>query len=330
MAESRYEIIVRFLQNELSEQEVFKLDNWRKASPENEQQFLEVKFLWEKAHLTSTVNEISVDKKAALKTVHTKINEPKVVPMRRNLVQWAAAAAVLLLIGGGVGYNLFFSQAEVLHFATALNEQKEITLPDNSKVWINENSKLSYAANFDGETREIQLEGDATFEVTSDKFKPFIVHTNDIAVSVLGTKFNVYSPKKSTESEVHVLHGKVKVASKENDERQIILTKGLTARFDRNKNQLALIEDFVPNRLFEDTRTLIFKNQKLELVFAEIETAYKVNIDLVNENMLQCPFTGKFENQNIAEVLEIMQTLFDFKISKQDSLNYKITQGSCN
>ncbi len=330
MAESRYNIIVRFLRNELTAQEVIEFNNWRKVAPENEQQFQEVKFLWEKAHLTSSSIDLSVNKKVALAKVHRKINKSKVVPMRRNFVRWAAAAAVLLLLGGGVGYNLFFVQAEMIHFATTANEKKEVILPDNSKVWMDENSKLSYATKFVNETREVQMEGNVTFEVTPDKSKPFIVQSDGLSVTVLGTKFNVHSQKGENKSVVHVMHGKVRVASKIDEGKSVILTKGMTAQFNRNMNVLAVINDFSPNHLFWVSRTLIFKNQKLGEVIAGIEIAYEVNLELTNKEMLNCPFTGNFEDQNIDEVLDILQTLYDFEITKQDSSTFKITRGLCN
>ena len=330
MEEIRTQIIIRFLQKELPEKEIVRLIAWRKAKPENEQQFQEIKFLWEKAHKAAPANEISINKKAALEKVRRKIAPAKVVPMRRRFFLRAAAAAVVLLIGASVGYNLFFSQPEMIHLATTAGETREVTLPDDSKVWMLENSELSYAAKFSNATRNIQMIGEAIFEVTPNKSKPFIVKSNDLAVTVLGTKFNVHSPKGGKKSEVHVLHGKVKVAQKVNAKNHIILTKGMTADFNKETKTLALNENYSPNHLFDVTGILVFKNQKLESVLAEIETAYKVKLNLTNKQMLNCPFTGNFEDQNIDEVLDILQTLYDFEITTQDSSTFKITRGLCN
>lgn len=335
MEDSQYQLIVRFLQNKLSQEELSQFNHWRNASSANEQHFQEVKFLWEKAHLSAESIEISVDKKAALAKVHRKIKPIKVVSMennnRRSVLRWAAAAAILLLIGGGFGYNKFFNKAEIVHFATKAGEQKEVTLPDSSKVWLNENSSILYASKPHANYRIVTLSGDAIFEVTPNKSKPFTVTANDISVTVLGTKFNVNSDEKNSPY-VHVYHGKVKVSplKRNGNGKDIILTKDMTATFDRNTNQLKLTDDYIPNHFFWETKTLIFKNQELEKVIAEIETAYKVKIDLSNSKMHNCPFTGRFQDQNIDEVLEILEDLFGLEVNKQNSLTFKITGGSCN
>ncbi len=335
MEDSRYQIIVRFLQNELSQEETKQFIKWRNLLPENEEQFQEVKFLWEKAHLSAESIDISVDKEAALTKVHSQIKPTKVVSLnnnkRRRLLRWAAAAAILLLIGGGLGYDMLFNKAVIVNFATKEGEQKEVTLPDSSKVWLNENSSIFYASKPYRNYRIVTLSGDAIFEVTPDKTKPFTVTATDLSVTVLGTKFNVNSGVNNSPY-VHVFHGKVKISplNKKGEENNIILTKDMTAEFDKTKNKLALTNDLSLNHLFWETRTLIFKNQALEKVISEIESAYKVKIDLSNNKMLSCPFTGRFQDQNIDEVLEILEDLFGLQVNKQNSLTFKITGGSCN
>ena len=105
---------------------------------------------------------------------------------------------------------LFLKPAELLHIATTNNETKQITLPDESIVWLNENTSLSYPKKFKRSERTVQLSGDAVFEVVSNPEQPFMVQSEALAVKVLGTKFNVKVRKEITPS-VHVLHGKVEV-----------------------------------------------------------------------------------------------------------------------
>ncbi|GGH12189.1 FecR family protein [Sphingobacterium alkalisoli] len=67
------------------------------------------------------------------------------------------------------------------------------TLPDGTKVWLNADSKISFALQFIKKTREIILDGEAYFEVSKDKDHPFIVKSNGQQIEVLGTQFNVNS-----------------------------------------------------------------------------------------------------------------------------------------
>ena len=334
MEDSNADIIYRFLQDDLSKEELVEFKNWRQASPENENQFRETKFLWEKAHLTTTFFEVSVDKEAALANVQSKLKDQKVTPIRRNYLKWAVA--VFLLVVGGFALQTFNTQTEIINYATTENEHKEITLPDESKVWMNENSSLTYDANFDGKFRAIRMNGDVIFEVTPDKSRPFIVQSDELKVTVLGTKFNVFAPKKSSENKnlslarVHVFHGKVKVTQKSDDKFPLILTKGMTAGLSPKNNKLIPIVDHSPNVHFWLTDVLIFKDKTLQQVILQIEEAYKINIDLTDEKLLNCSFTGKFENQNIDEVMEILAEVLKLDFTKQDSTNFKITGGLCN
>src|SRR5689334_22666832 len=68
-----------------------------------------------------------------------------------------------------------------------------VQLPDGTQVWLNADSKITYDQNFLGNYREVQLSGEAYFEVTKDKTRPFIIHTSAMDVQVLGTVFNVRS-----------------------------------------------------------------------------------------------------------------------------------------
>lgn len=327
------QIILRFLENELSENELKELKTWRLSDPENEKHFKETKFLWEKAHLTTTSIQLSVDKEAALAKVHSKITPPKVVPLRRNLVKWVAA--MLIVTAGGTAYHSFFKQADIIQITTASNEQKEITLPDNSTVWMNENSELSYETNFIGKFRTVQMNGDVVFDVTPDKAKPFIVQSDQLKITVLGTKFNVYSPKTTKamhikdQARVHVLHGKVKVSSHEVDVKPVTLTKGMTAAYKGNEKELALEEKFSANSLFWQSQALAFKNQELREVIPAIADAYKINIEIADEKTSSCSFTGNFKKQSIEEVLEILKEVLKLDILKLNTTNYKIEGGLC-
>ena len=81
--------------------------------------------------------------------------------------------------------------AAVVVFATGYNEQKQISLPDGSSVWLNASSQISYDSKA---PRTLNLEGEAFFDVAKDKEHPFTVETPDnIKITALGTSFNVKS-----------------------------------------------------------------------------------------------------------------------------------------
>ena len=88
-----------------------------------------------------------------------------------------------------------------------------ITLVDGTNVWLNARTSLSYPVKFGKNNRQVVLDGEAYFDVTKDKSKPFIVQTDNYNVEVLGTKFDVNAYSETGEFETTLMSGSVKVAS---------------------------------------------------------------------------------------------------------------------
>jgi len=85
-------------------------------------------------------------------------------------------------------------------------------LPDGSRVWLNNASSLRYPTSFTGNTREVELSGEAYFEVAKDAAKPFKVKVNDMDVNVLGTSFNIMAYKDEVATKTTLLSGTVRVS----------------------------------------------------------------------------------------------------------------------
>ncbi|MNL03612.1 fec operon regulator FecR [compost metagenome] len=95
--------------------------------------------------------------------------------------------------------------------STAKGQTYIFTLPDGTKVWLNADSKISFAQQFVKKTREVFLEGEAYFEVAKDKLKPFIVKSRTQQVEVLGTHFNVSSYENDGSAKTTLVEGSVRV-----------------------------------------------------------------------------------------------------------------------
>mgnify|MGYP004534593255 CR=1 FL=1 len=86
-----------------------------------------------------------------------------------------------------------------------------LRLADGSLVIMNSESRLRYPVEFSGEQREVYLEGEACFEVAKDTARPFVVHTANASVCVLGTLFNISAYDEEDNTEVTLVNGKVRV-----------------------------------------------------------------------------------------------------------------------
>ena len=92
--------------------------------------------------------------------------------------------------------------------------KSRLLLPDGSQVWLNSDSRLVYSNSFSDSIREVELEGEAYFDVVKDAKRPFIVHTSSIDIRVLGTAFNVKSYATESTIEATLIRGIIEVIRK--------------------------------------------------------------------------------------------------------------------
>lgn len=88
-----------------------------------------------------------------------------------------------------------------------------ITLSEGTKVWLNSGSKLAFSSVFSGNLREVEVQGEAYFEVTANSEKPFFVKTDFFKIKVYGTKFNVQAYRQKNISNLVLVEGKVGMSS---------------------------------------------------------------------------------------------------------------------
>ncbi|HEY4335346.1 MAG TPA: FecR family protein, partial [Puia sp.] len=107
--------------------------------------------------------------------------------------------------------------------STKSGSRSKIQLPDGTQVWLNADSRLIYSESFRGDAREVQLCGEAYFDVVKDRQHPFIIHTSTIDVTVLGTTLNVRSYSNEKNTEAVLIRGSVEVTLHNNPGKKIIL-----------------------------------------------------------------------------------------------------------
>ncbi|MCD6064402.1 MAG: anti-FecI sigma factor, FecR, partial [Flavipsychrobacter sp.] len=211
------DLLVRYLLGETTAEEQTLVKDWIEASPANKKQFEHFELIWSKSKQLAA--QSTVDENAAWDRFKQRVELPaqqptKVISMPRPAFSWARAASILLIIvvGGLLTYFLANREPELITLQSG-NGVLIDTLPDGSVITLNKQSTLSYPSEFEGDSRSIALNGEAFFNVTPDKEKPFIISVNDITVKVVGTSFNV----KNTDEKTEVIVETGIVAVKKND-----------------------------------------------------------------------------------------------------------------
>ncbi|MFI3186998.1 MAG: FecR family protein [Methylococcaceae bacterium] len=214
------------------------------------------------------------------------------------LQRWVAAACIVftsgwLLLGSGLIERW---QADAV---TATGEQRRIVLADGSAVTLNTDTALVF--NTDGERRGVKiLSGEAYFEVQPDKAKPFIIETEQGTVRVVGTRFNV---KTGEVTSVDVESGIVVCADRQGDSRQ--LTAGQHTRID-NLGVAALTEIDVSQAFAWLKGRLIFQNQPLAEVIAELDRYHPGAIVITDEKLAKTRVTGNYKLEDTAAIVRAL------------------------
>lgn len=153
------------------------------------------------------------------------------------------AATVALLITSSIAcyyvWNDIKSSAQdtvLCQMEVPLGSQTKVVLPDGSVVCLNSGSVLKYDPAFvRNKNREVYLVGEGYFEVHKNTEKPFIVHTEDLNIKVLGTVFNIRAYKEEPNIEVALVEGKVNVFSQSEEKGNIVLRPNQRAVYDKKQ-----------------------------------------------------------------------------------------------
>lgn len=314
------ELIVKFLNNELSEIEKQQLENWLKANPENKKQFNDFKLLWETSNKLSSIEEINVedDWQSTKKRMNFENSAPSnSLTIKRNVkVFWKMAASIIILIGIGLLSKQFIFTSPEMICITTVEMQKEVTLPDGSLVVLNKNSELTYPEKFNKNQRLVSLSGEGYFEVIKNPDKQFRINIDEQAViEVLGTSFNIYSEKENKLVDVNVLSGKVAFYSPEQENAKTILVKDENASFKNGVISKNLPKD--KNFLSWRTGVIFFENESIENVCKTLSKFYDKKIIIEELDGNEILFTSTIDNQELGSVLEEIKLVLylDYTIS---------------
>ncbi len=319
-AQDNTSLIIKVLAKEANAQEVKDLENWKNSSTENAAFAAQIEQIW----INSQIAEDTVDVDAAWLTVSNKINSKKKHIFQLTFFKIAAA----LLVTGVIGLliNIWIQATNTQTIYTAAQEIKQITLPDGSVVWLNQNSSIQYHKEFSGNTREVKLNGEAFFEVQKNKNKPFIISSKQSTTQVLGTSFNLVAYDSLEEVELSVKTGQVSFTANKNKQQIIV-----------NANESAIInmegkaqkkEAYNSNALAWKNKELLFNNTLFSEVAKALEHYYNVKISVSSANINNCHFTGEFKNASFQNVMETICKTLQL-VYEQDGNKVKIKGEGC-
>ena len=185
---------------------------------------------------------------------------------------------------------------------TPFGGKYQINLPDGSKVWLNSASSLRFPAFFSGNTREVELNGEAFFDVAKNPDMPFKVVTKDQIVEVLGTQFNINSYADEESFKTTLIEGSVKVIYKD---RVILLNPG--QQFQPSLKSSKVIEANTEEVTAWKDGYFLFKDEDIQSIMRKISRWYNVEVSYSGE-IPDVGFGGNISrSKGIDEVLNVLQ-----------------------
>ena len=300
-----------------------ELFDWIQQSDDNLNEYIRYKNLW--AILQQGKEMDSKYIVQGYKIVKQKINKHSNKFKFSNPLKYAAIIIVAIMCG------YYFNTLNIIHKEVAVNEilvpkgnRSLIVLPDGSKVWLSNGSKIIYPESFAGNTRNVKLEGEAFFKVTQNIKKPFMVDMGEQRVKVLGTEFAVIAYPNDNTVQVDLVSGKVEFDVKEensnlyktytlNPLHSLVLDK-LTGNL-KNLKIAGSFYKYWREGIYE------FKDETFEDLAKKIERLYSVEVIFENQDIRKQKFTGAFFiDSNIYTIIETFKraskTPFEYIIDK--------------
>jgi ferric-dicitrate binding protein FerR (iron transport regulator) len=199
-------------------------------------------------------------------------------------------------------------------------------LSDGTIVKLNAGSKLTYPEVFSDESRMVSLEGEAFFTVTHDEKRPFIVKTDDLTTTVLGTSFNINSYLDQGETTVSVASGQVGVRKNDGinrlDEAYFLLKQNQMLTYNSD-NHMIVEQDSVPAEVFAwKDNTINFNHTPFNKVVSTLQRWYGVEFIVENKKVFRGRFTGTYVDQDLNIVLEGLKDEFDFEFEIDNKTVY--------
>ncbi|WP_168196256.1 FecR family protein [Echinicola soli] len=188
--------------------------------------------------------------------------------------------------------------------------KKTFMLPDSSMVTLNSGSTISYPKDF-AENRQIKLVGQAFFDVKNDSDHPFSIKSGDLVTTVLGTSFDVKAYEGQSNFHVAVVTGKVKVATQDGIETEIVPTEA--TYYDAESGAISKGKYDYEELLGWKEKILKFDDASYREVFRILSNWYDVDFELDSEFTLKGNYTGRFEDQMLENVLKGMEYSTDIQ-----------------
>lgn len=309
------QLLLKYIEGDATDHEKAEITNWLDSDPENMREFLAMHklndiIIWQESH---DVQQVQKSDSKIIRWSWTRIT-----------VEALKIAAVLLVAIMGTRYvyqkpiPIESVVMQTLHVPAG--QRAELTLTDGTKVWLNAKTTLTFPNHFSDQIREVELDGEGYFDVTSNKTRPFIVKTEKYDIKVWGTEFNLMAYSRKGIFETALLKGSVEVLK--TGSAKGVLIRPEQRIFEEN-NQLVIAPIIHTNHFLWKEGIVSFDNESFPEMVRKLELYFDLMIEVKNDKILKYRCTGKFRTKDgVEHILKVLQlsNKFRFKIDEKQNV----------
>lgn len=296
--------LLSYFTTPISSIEKEKIETWIRQSEKNRKLAQDVQYICLASETLSIIKQ--TDASISLKTVKKRIKRHKKISIFTWFQRIAAILFIPLLLASSY-YWLKEEPIEYIEFTTAPGMVTSFDLPDGSKVWLNSDSKLIRPLKFTGKTREVNLIGEAYFQIAKDPKRRFVVSSGeDIKVEVLGTKFNVEAYKDDNYIATTLEEGSIRLLYKNENKKlkSLVMHPNQKVVYCKKTGTVKEKETFVLEDISWKDGKIILRNTPLEVVLEKLSHRFNVDFIIKREGIKKSSFTGTFSTQQLVQILE--------------------------
>lgn len=318
--------VIRLDSELMTEAEKADLGEWLSRSPVHRRLFQEAARVW-----------IDMDRLAPLIfSAEQRYRERHAAPRRpARLPRYAFAVLALLALGSVLTWRFLPAAAQPVDYATAVGEIRSLSLDDGSTLQLNTGTRVRVVMRDDARRIHL-LEGEAYFDVAHDSARPFLVYAGKHAVKAVGTAFSI--EKAQAGINVTVVDGRIEVSSLaapldaaedlgqapvQPAGARVPLDKGQLGIFNDEAGRLELVREIAPVSLDKTLSwrdgMLIFENDSLETVVAEINRYSPRRVVISDSRIRGLRFGGHFRVGDIAAILATLERDFGIEVDRSAS-----------
>jgi transmembrane sensor len=315
MTEQEIEALVqKYAEGNATTREVQQLMNWYRTAPTEE-------MVWPAADAGEK------------ELVHARMLQrlQYALPVKRGRLYWLTPlrAAAILLVVLGTAAIFYWRMPATLRYSTITNSSgqiKQVQLPDSTMVWLNAATTLRYTNVF-SQSRQLQLDGEAYFDVTHDPDHPLTVESGGVHITVLGTRFNVWGYAASNRTIVTLLQGKVYITTAEKE--LAMLEPRTQMEWERTTRKVTVTPADTTAVVAWKTGRLQFKGKPLNEIVKTLERWYGVRFRFADPDLGECRYYLNFDNaMPLKDLLALLAEITRMQFSA-DQQNIIISGQGC-